>query len=120
MPSKLTPRSRNGITVAGRSLPPARPQAATLARYLSCVRMVARVLLPTASTAPAQRSPSSGRSGFLARSTRSMIAEARQSRDGDAAESAGGASHQHFAIARLQPVPLERQDRQHGGEAGGA
>src|SRR5215468_5829487 len=34
MPSRLTPRSRNGITEVGRSLPPASPQAATLALYL--------------------------------------------------------------------------------------
>ena len=66
MPSRLTPRSRNGITVAGRSLPPASPQAATLARYLSCVRIVAKVVPPTASIAPAQRSLSSGRAGSAA------------------------------------------------------
>jgi hypothetical protein len=32
MPKRFTPRSRNGSTVAGRSLPPASPLAATLAR----------------------------------------------------------------------------------------
>ena len=79
MPSRLTPRSRNGITVAGRSLPPASPQAATLARYLSWVRIVARVVPPTASIAPAQRSVSSGRDGFAARVARSIRSAAPSS-----------------------------------------
>ncbi len=143
MPSRLTPRSRNGITVAGRSLPPARPQAATLARYLSWVRIVAKVVPPTASIAPAQRSLSSGRAGLAgergaidrfggaeavqiiaafgpAGRGDDPVAEPRQQRDRDAADPARGAGHQHLAGAGRQPVPLERHDRQHRGEPGGA
>ena len=72
MPSRLTPRSRNGITVACSLAPPASPQAATVAWYLSWVSTWDSVLPPTASMQPAQRSASSGLpEGFsmLARST---------------------------------------------------
>ncbi len=64
------------MTLAGRSLPPASPQAATLARYLSCVRIVASVVPPTASIAPAQRSRSSGRVGVAASAARSISSAA--------------------------------------------
>ena len=143
MPSRLTPRSRNGMTLAGRSLPPASPQAATPARYLSCVRIVASVLPPTASIAPAQRSRSSGRVGFAASAARSIssaaprlfeivaqfrppgrgddpVAERRQQRDRDAADPAGSAGDQHLSQIRLEAVAFEREQRQHRGEPGGA
>ena len=120
MPSRLTPRNRNGMTVAGRSLPPARPQAATLARYLSWVRIVASVLPPTASigAGPALAVERPGRlrgeRGALdqfggaeplqvvaqlrpAGRGDDPVAERRQQRDRDAADPAGGAGDQHLA-----------------------
>ncbi len=143
MPSRLTPRSRNGITVAGRSLPPASPQAATLARYLSWVRIVASVVaadrVDRAGPALAVERPRRLRRerraidqlggaepgqivallGAAGRGDDPM-AEPRQQRDRDAADAAGGAGHQHLAAAGLEPVPLERDHRQHRGEPGGA
>ena len=79
IPKRLTPRNRIGITVAGSSLPPASPQAATLAWYFSWVRIVPKVVPPTASTAPAQRSASSGRDGFDASVVRSISSAAPSS-----------------------------------------
>ena len=63
-PSRLTPRRMCGRTVVGRSLPAARPHAATAPRYLVCLRTVASGAAPTVSTAPAhtlsQRPPGVG------------------------------------------------------------
>ena len=50
MPSRLTPRSRNGRILAGTSLPPALPHAATAPPYLSAGRTPARRAPPTVST----------------------------------------------------------------------
>ena len=61
IPAKVTPRRINGITVAGRSGPCAKPQAATVPPYLVCAMALAKVWLPTASTTPAHCSLSNGR-----------------------------------------------------------
>src|SRR5947207_720364 len=45
------------------------------------------------------------------------VAESRQHRDGDAADAAGRTGHQHIAIARLQPMALQREHAEHRGVA---
>ncbi|MNV92679.1 hypothetical protein D3C71_1872990 [compost metagenome] len=72
MPSKATPRRMNGATDAGKSMPWASPQAATAPRYCMAAQTLAKVWLPTESTAPAQRSLARGLPGSD-RLARSMI-----------------------------------------------
>src|SRR5687768_6735040 len=79
MPSSFTPRMMKGMTVVSSLLPPARPQAATLARYFICGRTAASVAPPTESIAPAQRSLSSGLPDGCAMVARSMISAAPSS-----------------------------------------
>ena len=59
-PARVTSRRMKGRTVAGRSDPYAKPQAATAPSYLICESTLARVRLPSESTAPAQRSLANG------------------------------------------------------------
>src|SRR4029079_4627159 len=59
-PASVTSRRMKGMTVAGRSEPCAKPQAATAPSYLICEITFASVRLPTESTAPAQRSVPNG------------------------------------------------------------
>jgi hypothetical protein len=49
-----------GATVTGKSMPCARPHAATTPSVFVCAQTLASVWLPTESTAPAQRSFCSG------------------------------------------------------------
>src|SRR6266851_2315027 len=72
MPSRLTPRNRNGTTLAGKSLPPARPQAATLPPSLA---KIAVATLPTPPAAPVtSTSPLSGVSPCSSRAMTASIA----------------------------------------------
>ena len=72
MPNRETPLKMKGATLPGRSIPAARPQAATTPPYLVMERTLASVAEPTESTAAAQRSLASGLGGPLS-SARSMI-----------------------------------------------
>ena len=60
IPSSATPRRMNGKTVVSNFAPPALPQAATDAPVRSVRSTYGSVAAPTASTAPAHRSDSSG------------------------------------------------------------
>ena len=73
-PCRRTLRRINGITVVGRSKPPARPQAATQPRYCVCASTLANTGPPTVSTAPAHSCFSSGR--VSAKSLRGRIVSA--------------------------------------------
>ena len=64
-PCRRTLRRMNGITVVGRSWPPARPQAATTPPYCICASTLASIVEPTVSTAAAHCSDSSGRAGSV-------------------------------------------------------
>jgi DNA-binding transcriptional LysR family regulator len=74
-PASVTPRRMNGATFAGRSMPCARPQAATVPPYLICDSTLASVALPATSMAPAQRSLASG-FGVPLNSSRATISPA--------------------------------------------
>src|SRR5882762_1049129 len=63
MPRRHTPRKINGATEDGRSIPAARPQAATAPPYLVIESRLASVVDPTLSMPPAQRSFASGLAG---------------------------------------------------------
>src|SRR5882762_7178039 len=63
MPRRHTPRKINGATEDGRSIPAARPHAAIAPAYLVIERMLARVVEPTLSIPPAQRSFANGLAG---------------------------------------------------------
>src|ERR1700689_3925413 len=116
MPNRHTPLKINGATEDGRSMPAARPQAATAPRYLVIERTLASVVEPTLSIPPAQRSLASGFAGpeSWGRSLTSapparpetlqvvglrrppggcddVIAELRQQRRGDRTDAARGA-----------------------------
>ena len=56
MPSSDTPRRMKGATEVGRSMPAALPQAATAPPAFVMAMTLARMVEPTVSTAPAQRS----------------------------------------------------------------
>src|SRR5215510_3763301 len=56
MPMSDTPRRMNGATVAGRSIPPASPQAATAPPYRGIDSTLASVVDPTVSMPPTHRS----------------------------------------------------------------
>src|SRR3977135_4736934 len=60
MRRRHTPRKINGATEDGRSIPAARPHAAIAPAYLVIERMLARVVEPTLSIPPAQRSFANG------------------------------------------------------------
>src|SRR5919106_1498249 len=102
MPSRLTPRSRNGTTVVWSSLPPASPTAATEQRYLIWPSTRASVVPPTASMQPAKRSDSSGRGlepVILERDHREHRREpGRADRHGMFAAPALGQGHQPVAL----------------------
>ena len=64
-PMSLTPRRMKGATVVGRSMPCARPQAATVPSGFICEITLASVTDPTESMQPAQRDLASGFTGVL-------------------------------------------------------
>src|SRR6185437_1773607 len=70
-PASVTPRRMKGATVAGKSMPCARPHAATAPSAIVCAHAFASVWLPTESTTAAQRSFCRGLPGWdsVARST---------------------------------------------------
>ena len=77
IPSRLTPRSRKGMTVKdGTAAPAARPMEATEPLYFICLSTLASISPPAASMAAAQRSDSSGLLPASANSERSMIVAA--------------------------------------------
>src|SRR6267378_5984615 len=57
---------------------------------------------------------------FLPGERDDVIAELGQRRNGDRADAAGGAVHDHLPALRLEPVLLHAHDTDAGGEAGGA
>ncbi|MNW02609.1 hypothetical protein D3C71_1984220 [compost metagenome] len=63
IPARVTPRKMNGATDAGKSMPWARPQAATVPLALVLAQALAKVWLPTESMTAAQRSLASGLPG---------------------------------------------------------
>jgi hypothetical protein len=75
MPISDTPRRMNGATEAGKSIPPASPQAATAPPWRVIDSTLASVVEPTESMPPAHRSWPSGLAA-PASSLRSMISPA--------------------------------------------
>ena len=77
---RATLRRMCGSTVPGKSIPPARPQAVAPAPYSICASTLASVVLPTESTAPAQVSRCSGRTGpcSVARSIKALAPRPRR------------------------------------------
>ena len=63
MPTQRHAAQNKGATDDGKSIPPASPQAVTTPRYLVVAQTLAKVWLPTTSTAPAQRSLPKGLPG---------------------------------------------------------
>ena len=79
MPASVTPRRMNGATVAGKSIPCARPHAATMPSYFVEAHTLTSVCEPTVSTAAAHRSVCSGLPGCESEA-RSMTSRAPSSR----------------------------------------
>ena len=139
MPSRLTPRKRNGITFSGTSTPAGVADRRHRARYFSCLVTRASIGPPTASMQPAQVSDSSARVRRLGQlrprhdprraepaqiplrlrppgHRRHLVAEPRQQRHRHRPDPAGRAGHQHRPVPRRQPVRLQRHHRQHRGQ----
>src|ERR1051325_10526288 len=74
MPKSDPPHKMNGATLPGRSMPPARPQAAMAPPYFVIDNALASVAEPTESMPPAQRSLASGPPDVFARPQRVEIA----------------------------------------------
>ena len=122
----------NGKTVVSNLAPPALPQAATAAPVRSVRSTYGSVAAPTASTAPAHRSDSSGfpspvtssrvripaapiagsrvRLVGLAGRRPDLVAAVGQDRQCRAAHAAGRTGHQHRPVGRVEAALLERDD----------
>ena len=138
----LTPRRMKGATVVGRSMPCARPQAATVPSGFICEITLASVTEPTESMQAAQRDLASGFTGVVelvavddaggtealeeglfrhaARRGDHAVAELREDHDRRGADAARRTRHQHVAIRRLHALLFQRHHAEHGGIAGHA
>ena len=107
MPSRFVPRRMNGSTVVASGTPPVRPLAATDAPYRSVRSTWARVAPPTQSTAPAQRSFSSGRPASGVSSLRSITSAAPSERSQSASSSLPVLATTSCPSAASMPMAIE-------------